>query len=265
MSRTSVTSTPRACAIPAQTPARTRSSALVVKERSGIRAHCTARVTRTWPTPTCASRTSTRLPVSRRRPSTLCPSSDSAEHVDLAELRVAAHLQGDVRRDDHVELADVDARLDVRLAGAEADVAEVERQVADAELVVCAEVLRAGDDVACGRRRRGRGGRGDGGEDRAPTSRSATSEPNAIAMPDEQRRMRRESSAASAARVRGRARPSAVAGDPEDRGARDQEQDPGVAVRPERRPREQDRARDGDERRGRSAARAGRGGCAAQP
>src|SRR2546423_6307629 len=34
--RTSVTSTPRACAIPAQTPASARSSVLIVKDGSGI-------------------------------------------------------------------------------------------------------------------------------------------------------------------------------------------------------------------------------------
>ena len=43
--RTSVTSTARACAMPAQTPAITRSSSLAAKDGSGIPAHRTARST----------------------------------------------------------------------------------------------------------------------------------------------------------------------------------------------------------------------------
>ena len=58
-----------------------------------------------------------------------------AEDVDLPELGVAAHLQGDVLRDDDAQAADVDASLHVRLRRREADVAQVERQLADAELV----------------------------------------------------------------------------------------------------------------------------------
>ena len=56
--------------------------------------------------------------------------------------------QGDVLRDDDAEAADVDASLDVRLRRREADIAQVEGQFADSELVGVAEILRAGDDVA---------------------------------------------------------------------------------------------------------------------
>ena len=37
--------------------------------------------------------------------------------LDLADLGRSVDPQGDVGRDDHVEVADVDARVDVRLAG----------------------------------------------------------------------------------------------------------------------------------------------------
>ena len=57
----------------------------------------------------------------------------------------------------------------------------------------------------------------------------------------------------------------ALTRDPEDRGARDQEHDPGVAAGPERRVREEDRRRRRRESRSRSAARAGRAGCGAPP
>ena len=72
-------------------------------------------------------------------------------------------------------------------------------------------------------------------EERAERDRDALDE-----APDATRVLGRE-------RGRVRRRRLAVARDPEDRRARDQEQDPGVAVWPERRPREQGDECDGDE------------------
>jgi hypothetical protein len=73
-SRTSVTSTPRACAIPAQTPAITRSSSLVAKERSDMPGHRTPRVTRSSPAPDMGVEDEDRAPFSVTLSSTLCPS-----------------------------------------------------------------------------------------------------------------------------------------------------------------------------------------------
>src|SRR4051812_36103222 len=70
-----------------------------------------------------------------------------AEDVHLAELRVAVDAHRDVTRYDHVELAYVDTRLDTRLATREVDVSEVDRQVADPELVVTLHVACAHGDV----------------------------------------------------------------------------------------------------------------------
>ena len=48
------------------------------------------------------------------------------------------HPQRDIGRDDHLQVADVDARLDVRLARGELQLAEVELERADPEPVVVA-------------------------------------------------------------------------------------------------------------------------------
>ena len=113
-----------------------------------MRAHCTARMTRTLPTPTCVVENQHVLAgLDDRRPG-VAPVVRLAEDVDLPELGISPHLQGDVLRDDDTEVADVHASLDVRLRAREADVAQVEGHFADSELVGVAEVLRAGDDVA---------------------------------------------------------------------------------------------------------------------
>ena len=117
--------------------------------------------------------------------------------------------------------------------------------LAHAELVGAAEILRAGDDVAAiadavaemdvERRGDDRGANEQKREQRAERDRHALDE-----APDAARVLARE---------RGRiCRGSpAVAGDPEDHRARDHERDPGVAVRPERCPRQHGDERDGDE------------------
>src|SRR5262249_17852836 len=70
-----------------------------------------------------------------------------AENLDVPVLRLAVHLQGAARRNDHAELADVDARPDVRRPDRELHAAHVHAQVADAEPVVVMDVLEPGDVV----------------------------------------------------------------------------------------------------------------------
>ena len=81
------------------------------------------------------------------RESGVAPVVRLAEDVNLPELGIAAHLQRDVLRDDDAEVTDVDPGFDVRLPAREADIAQVESQLADSELV------RARGDPACRRRR----------------------------------------------------------------------------------------------------------------
>ena len=81
----------------------------------------------------------------------------------------------------------------------------------------------------------------------AETRTSAISDPIAIAIPMKKRRIRCESRRASS--VASVAPPvGAVTSDPEDRRARKQEHEPGVAVRPEGRVRQDDGTRNGEER-----------------
>jgi len=111
-----------------------------------------------------------------------------AEDVDLPELGISPHLQGDVLRDDDTEAADVDASLDVSLRACEADIAQVEGHFADSELVGVTEVLRAGDDVAAvadaiaemdvERGRDDRGAHEQKGEERAERDRQTLDEPS---------------------------------------------------------------------------------------
>ena len=56
--------------------------------------------------------------------------------------RVPCTRSADVRGDDHAQVADVDARVDVRLAGRQLERAEIEVERADAELVLALQVLR---------------------------------------------------------------------------------------------------------------------------
>src|SRR5438270_8380083 len=93
--RTSVTSTPRACAIPAQTPASARSSVFVVKDGSGIKssygashAHRADADVRLEDENTLARLGD--MPVD-------VPSVGGlSEHLHLSELNVAVHAQRDV-------------------------------------------------------------------------------------------------------------------------------------------------------------------------
>ena len=146
-SRTRVTSTARACAIPAQTPAITRSSARGAKTGSGIRPHRTARATRTDPTLACASRISTRAPVSSTllstlRPSSVSPSRSTAPSRTSARTRTAAS-----RGTTTLQVADVHACAHPRLADGQPDVAQVDPQLPHAERIAPVEIADAGRRV----------------------------------------------------------------------------------------------------------------------
>ena len=134
--------------MPAQTPAITRSSALGANVRSDMRRHRTARSTRTAPAPTLASSTRTRSPVSISSLSTFRPSPPmSFGRSTWPTSAVAVDAEGDVGRDEHVHVADVDAHVDVRLARGQLDAAEVEVERADPEVVLVAQLLGGRHDV----------------------------------------------------------------------------------------------------------------------
>ena len=148
MSRTSVASTPRVLAMPAQTPAITRSSALGANVRSDMRRHRTARSTRTAPAPTLASSTRTRVSgLDQLALDVPAVAADVVRQVDLAHLRLTVDAERDVGRDEHVHVADVDAHVDVRLARGQLDAAEVEVERADPEVVLVAQLLGGRHDV----------------------------------------------------------------------------------------------------------------------
>ena len=67
---------------------------------------------------------------------------DAVGEVDLADLDGSVHLQADALGDDHAQVADVDAGVDVRLADRELERTEIEVERADPELVLALQVLR---------------------------------------------------------------------------------------------------------------------------
>ena len=91
------------------------------------------------PMPTSASSSSTGRPASARQCSNVRWASIAvvalAEHDDLADSRVGVDLERDVLRHGDHEASDADVRVDGRGAVRERDGAEVEVEVADAELV----------------------------------------------------------------------------------------------------------------------------------
>src|SRR5262245_47631422 len=144
--RTSVTSTPRACAIPAQTPASARSSVFVVNLRSGIRSWYGARHlhladpdVRLQHQHALAGLGDVTIDIAAVR--------RLAEHLHLPELRVAVDPQCDVVRNDDAQVSDIDARAHARLTCRKLHVAQVDLHLSDPELVARAEVLPVGDDV----------------------------------------------------------------------------------------------------------------------
>src|SRR5262249_57272249 len=112
--RTSVTSTPMACAIPAQTPARTRSSVSVVNVGSGIRSWYGARHLH-------LADTDVRLQHEHALaglgdvPIDVAAVRRLPEHLHLPELRVAVDAERDAVRDDDAQVSDVATRADARL------------------------------------------------------------------------------------------------------------------------------------------------------
>ena len=72
----------------------------------------------------------------------------TVEDVDRAGLDVAVHANRHTWRHRHLEVADPDPRGHVSLTAGEADVREVELQLADPELVLAVEVVGGRRDVA---------------------------------------------------------------------------------------------------------------------
>ena len=70
-----------------------------------------------------------------------------AEQVQVAEPHVGLHAEGSAGRNDHAQAADVDARGELRLADRQANVAQVDEEVADAEPVAPVEVGGGGRHV----------------------------------------------------------------------------------------------------------------------
>ena len=122
------------------------------------RDHRTARSTRTEPAPTSASRTSVRSPVSAMLDARRCqPSSTRSRGRGRARPgALPCDPERDAGGDDHLEVADVDARRDARLARRAA------RASREVELAACrcrarsraASSLHARDGVGRGRRSR---------------------------------------------------------------------------------------------------------------
>jgi hypothetical protein len=157
-------------------------------------------------------------------------------------VRAHCHSGGN----DHLEVADVDARLDARLAPGELHAAEVELERADPEPVVAVQLLHVRDDIRAVADSPAEVHVEDGQEDRNRGDDEREEYGERDGQPAEH--------ASHAARVLGRELLRVrrrvgrrLARDPEDQRTGDQEEPPAVAVGPQRRPRQQDGARDGEE------------------
>ena len=138
-----MTSTARVCAIPAQTPAITRSSELGAKLDRNMPGHRRARSTRTEPRPACAVDHEDAGPGLDDVALDVAPvAADAAGEIDLADLGRAVRPHGHAGRDEHAEITDVDVRLMWVSPTRDLQLPEVEVERADAELVVARQVLR---------------------------------------------------------------------------------------------------------------------------
>src|SRR6476659_2503576 len=249
--RTSVTSTPSAEAMPPQTPASARSEELAAKAGRGMAGSWYGAVDADRPRP--HTRVEDERSVARldRVALDLPAVGVLAEDLDAACLGARVDSQRGVCGDGHVEVADVDARRHVRLAGRQGERREVETHGADPELVRAVEITRrdgcvvavadAVTDVDV-EHRRGDGGRDEDERDERPDrDRDALEEPaDAVGIaPGERRRL-------GGLVLRAGLRKT-VPGHPEDHASRDRQDDPDVPVRPERNVRDRDRARDREE------------------
>ena len=237
--------------MPAQTPAITRSSVLGANARSDMRRHRTARSTTTWPAPTSASSTRTRSPVSISSLSTLRPSPPmpfGSSISPTSTVRVDPHRGVGGTRTFRSPTS-TRASTCVSPAGSCRRLRSRSSEPIPS-LVVVLQLLDVRDDVGALADPVPEVDVEDRHEGRDREHGSVTSVTSAIASHLKNPRTRCESRAASAFASGARPLDGRVAGlarEPEDQDAGEQEEPPGVAVGPQRRPREQDRARDGEE------------------
>src|SRR6187549_3274308 len=141
-SRTSVTSTPSAEAMPPQTPASARSEELAANAGRGMAGSWYGAVDADRPRPHACVEDERAVARLERVTLDLPAVGALAEDLDVARLGARVDPHGRVRGDGHVEVADVDARRHVRLAGRQRERREVEPQRADPELVGAIEIAR---------------------------------------------------------------------------------------------------------------------------